>query len=466
MSDATMFSTRFVTTCAEMLQHATHQRRTALRILLLTIGLVLVTGRSMVSRVLMVLGMTARDWSAAYRIFATPRLDIRALRIQVTARWLRCSAPHDPAVLVVDATQLPRVGRKIPGAGYGRAPRTPAWRPGIHHMQRFEGVSGLTPPTADGDSRAIPLWFEPAPTPSSRRWSEHPPRTEWQAALDGVQEVRDTIDILEGGDRALVVVADGAYSGAGIWNGLPANTTWITRCAKNRALYHLPDPNEPAHRGRKRRYGPRGLTPQEQGRDLTGWETWTIRVRGKDRHLRLRVTGPWVVKPAADHPLMLITVSGIERTHGRTRRTRDRMYFLVNAHQTADGWELPYALDQLALWIWQRWEVEVMHRELKSGWGLGDQQQWSPIAASVVIQWVVWVYAVLILTGITWSPSVRQPPRWYHKRRWTPRDLTMQLREELLMSPPRQLTSHGTWFRANPSENTALRVLLAVADAI
>ena len=142
------------------------------------------------------------------------------------------------------------------------------------------------------------------------------------------------------------------------------------------------------------------------------------------------------------------------------------MHFLVNARQTATGWELPYAVSYLALWVWQRWEVEVMHRELKSGWGLGDQQQWSARGAATVTQWVVWVYAVLILTGVSCPPSRRRSPRWYRQRRWTPRDLTMQLREELVTAPPRQLTPHCAWFRSNPTENTALKVLLAVADAI
>ena len=466
MTDATTFSTRFVTTCAEMLRNATRQRRTGLRLLLLTMGLVLVTGRSMISRMLIVMGMGSRDWSAMYRVFSTPRFDIRALRHQVMAHWLRLYAPHDPVVVVVDATQLPRTGRKIPGSGWGRAPRTPPWNPGIHHAQRYEGVSGLTPPTGDGDSRAIPLWFVPAPTPKARPWAQHPPLPEWQAALAGVQVVRDTIDVLEGPDRPLVVTGDGAYSGAGIWNALPPHTTWIARCAKNRALYHLPDPHEPVHRGRKALYGERGLTPQAQGLEHGAWQTCIIRVRGKDRHLRIQITGPWLVKPAAMHPLMLVSIGGIDRGPRRSRRSRDRMHFLVNARQTATGWELPYPVEQLALWVWQRWEVEVMHRELKSGWGLGDQQQWSSRGASMVIQWVVWVYAVLILTGVTCPPPVKQPSRWYRKRRWTPRDLTMQLREELWTAPPRQIRPHCAWFRANPPVNTALNVLLAVADAI
>ncbi|MCO5224948.1 MAG: hypothetical protein M9953_06390 [Thermomicrobiales bacterium] len=97
--------------------------------------------------------------------------------------------------------------------------------------------------------------------------------------------------------------------------------------------------------------------------------------------------------------------------------------------------------------------------------GLGDQQR-GQRGAVTVTQWVVWVYAVLILTGVRCPPSIRHSRRWYRQRRWTPRDLTMQLREELMTAPPRQVTPHCAWFRTNLTENTALKVLLAVADAI
>lgn len=462
MSDASTVSTHFVTTCTTMLQHATRQRRTALRVLVLTIGLVLVTGRAMVSRLLMVTGMATGDWTAAYRVFAQGRIDITDLWQQVTTAWLGLYNDDAPVVVVVDGTQLPRTGRKIPGAGFARAPRTPAWKPGIHHAQRWVGVSGLTPPTVSGDCRTVPLWFMPAPPPTARAWPGHSPMTEWQAGVDGVQWIRD----MTGSSRPLVAVGDGGYSGAGVWNTLPANTTMIARCARNRAVFALPDPDEPPRRGRKRLYGERGLSPQEQGQIRHGWQRCDIVVRGKTRHLRLRVSGPWVIKKAPDHPLMLITIGGIGRTVGKTRRARDMMHFLVNARQTDTGWELPYPLTDLAMWVWQRWEVEVMHRELKSGWGLGDQQQWSPVAAATVTQWVIWAYAVLILTGVTHPPSVRHTRRWYCSRRWTPRDLTLILRQELWCQPPRELTAVQPWFTAKPSQNTALRVLLAVADAI
>ena len=41
----------------------------------------------------------------------------------------------------------------------------------------------------------------------------------------------------------------------------------------------------------------------------------------------------------------------------------------------------------------------------------------SSIAATVVTQWVVWAYAVLILTGVTAPPTVARATRWYRRPR-------------------------------------------------
>ncbi|HSK83314.1 MAG TPA: hypothetical protein VK902_07890 [Rubrobacter sp.] len=41
-------------------------------------------------------------------------------------------------------------------------------------------------------------------------------------------------------------------------------------------------------------------------------------------------------------------------------------------------WVLPYPAHELLTWAWQRWEVEVCHREMKSGFGLGEAQWLGP----------------------------------------------------------------------------------------
>ena len=67
---------------------ATRQRRVGRRLVLLTLGLLVVGGRTMLSRVLLVLGRAETDWSAAYRLFSRGRVDLEVLRREVVRRWL------------------------------------------------------------------------------------------------------------------------------------------------------------------------------------------------------------------------------------------------------------------------------------------------------------------------------------------------------------------------------------------
>jgi len=74
-----------------------------------------------------------------------------------------------------------------------------------------------------------------------------------------------------------------------------------------------------------------------------------------------------------------------------------------------------------------------MHRELKSGFGLGEQQAWSPVVVALVIQWVVWVYACLVLASyLAWGwTRGAGGPRWWRGQRWTARTVARQVRQEL-----------------------------------
>ncbi|MEZ4623240.1 MAG: hypothetical protein R2843_00180 [Thermomicrobiales bacterium] len=128
---------------------------------------------------------------------------------------------------------------------------------------------------------------------------------------------------------------------------------------------------------------------------------YPVLVRGRQISPRVKVTGPWLVKPVPDRPCFLLVVAGVDRGRGTTRRQRAPHFFLVTADRDASGRPvLPLPVAELLAWCWQRWEVEVMHRELKSSCGLGDQQAWSDHGAPTTLEWALWSYALLILTGV------------------------------------------------------------------
>ena len=89
------------------------------------------------------------------------------------------------------------------------------------------------------------------------------------------------------------------------------------------------------------------------------------------------------MKGAPDQPLYLLVVRGLARVRRGHRRQRRPAFWLVSAVRQADGtWALPWPAERLLAWAWQRWEIEVTHRELKCGFGIGEGQCSNPTAAN------------------------------------------------------------------------------------
>jgi hypothetical protein len=424
------------------------QERTHRRLVLLSLALLTSLGRHTITQLLVTLGVGDADWAAWYRLFSTPRVVTSRLGRQTVATLVAVLDRRAPLVVALDATHLYRSGKRMPGTGWVRAAATAVFRRGLARAQRWVGLNGLLPRSAAGDSRAVPLRWIPAPTPKATALAGHPPRKEWEAGVRLLGWLRRTLDSLGQRQRRILAVADGSYSGAALWMALPARVTLLARCARNRALYALKPVDDT---DRRRKYGTRLPTPQQMLAERTGWQTVPILVRGRTVRLRVKVVGPCLVKPAAAVPLFLIVVRGVAARPAHRRRQPTSL--LVNARRDGHGgWMLPYPVAELLGWAWQRWEVEVLHRELKSGFGLGQQQAWSAAGTVAVTQWVVWVYACVVLAGYqAWGyavPAGSRLGRWHAPRRWSLGMLWQQARTELwglTEMQPRFARSPDTW---------------------
>lgn len=412
------------------------QERTFVRLVLLAVACVLGFGRQTLTRWIVTLGLGDQDWTSWYRLFNQSRVHLPTLQATLLAQVLADIPPTESVIAVaVDATQLPRTSRRFPGCGITRAVRGLRWPRGLTLAQRYVGLNVLLPRSSQGDSRAIPLKWLLLRTAKTQPMGTEPERTETQGGRDLVRWMRQQVDACQRVAQRLLVLGDGAYSTAPFLANLPDRVIVLARCARNRALFALPT-YRARGRGRQPRYGERGPTPPATLHETTDWQEVSVVVRGRTIPLTVTVTGPWLVKGAPFQPLALIVVKGIDRGRGTTRRQRDPQFFLVTLELTQeDEWELPLPLDDLLAWAWQRWEVEVMHRELKSGFGLGQQQAWSDRGAAQIIPWVVWLYAVLILTGYrTWGLGPGTEPDlggWYTPRRWSIGRLRQEVRQEL-----------------------------------
>ncbi len=418
---------------------AFRQERTFLRAQALVLGHLFAFARRTITQALLALGLTENDWSAFYRLFSEPRVDYEEL----TRRFFEQTLPHVPAtepyVAVVDGVQLPRSSHKMPGTSWLKHPRTPPFRPGPHRAQRFLHLAALLPASEEGYSRALPLRLEPAFPEKAVAAAGFEPKKQWEAALEGVRWLRESLDAAGREGQRLLVVGDGDFSVAEFRAQLPPEdgVVLLTRCAKNRALYELPKRPEPEkRRGRRRKYGDRTRRPEEWLSKRGGWRSNELSVRGRRVPARWRVEGPFVVKKASERAVFLVVVKGVDRVRAGRRRTRKPAFWMVSALREGERWVLPYPAEELLSWAWQRWEVEVCHREMKTGFGLGEAQCWGPRSAILAVRWRAWCYGLLVLAGFrAWglgAGPIRPAGRWWGgARRWSLGSLWRGYRAEL-----------------------------------
>ena len=88
--------------------------------------------------------------------------------------------------------------------------------------------------------------------------------------------------------------------------------------------------------------------------------------------------------------------SGQKKPHYKHRKPS---FYLVLAVQIDNEWKLPLPVETFLAWLWQSWELQVAHREVKSGFGVGEKQCWNPHASVSSVQWSAWVYALLVLSA-------------------------------------------------------------------
>lgn len=421
------------------------QKRVFNRIVGLVMAELFAFGRHTITQLLLTLGLTDEDWSAWYRLFSQRRFDEEKTGAIMLGEMISEVAEDDPFVVGADGFHVPRCSQKMPGTGWMRGMKTAKFKPGIERGQRFVEGSWLTP-IVNGYARAIPIRCLPAFTAKAVA-SEAGPCTEVEAGLTFLQWTREQMDEAGRSEQMVLTLNDGSYDTLKFWSGLPERTIGVVRTARNRCLYKLPA--DDAHGNCK--YGDKADAPHVWLKQRKGFTYQEVMVRGRSRRMRYRVEGPFVRDGLPDIPLMLIVIGGGKRPSGSRRKQYKPCFFLVSAVLVDGVWSLPLPIADLLAWLWQRWELEIAHRQMKSGLGLGEKQCWNDKATVATVQWSAWVYSLMMLSGFrAWGNDcgVKPPGLWRAQpRRWSFNTLWRGFRKEMWQHP--QFRATWTWSRDN-----------------
>jgi len=231
-------------------------------------------------------------------------------------------------------------------------------------------------------TRALPIRFQEAPRikkPGRRAQPED--WVEYKAAVkrntlshrfvEMAEELRQGLDAAGGARKTLVLAGDGSFCNRICLRAEVQRTEIIVRARRDAVLC------APASLGGRRFYDPNTFTPEQVRQDASPWQQTKVCYGGRRRRVRFKDVATVLWRNAGGRrPLRLLVVAP---TPYRKRKD-SRLYYRRPAYLlTTDLGSQPKALLQI---YFDRWQIEVNHRDEKDTLGVGQAQLWNPIAVA------------------------------------------------------------------------------------
>lgn len=419
------------------------QERSLQRAITLAFGILCGLGRRTITRAIAFQGNTQKDWSADYKVFSRSPWQARALFDPILQEAIQ-EHHLQTIVLSTDDTRVWRNGKHVPDTQWHRDPNGPPFQTNLRWGHRFLQASLVLPlylEDADSSPRSIPVRFEMAPVvkkPSpkaSQTEQEQYRRLKKQKNLSVqfvtlTREIRERLNQTGHQPKRLIQVGDGSFCNRTVlredWEAL--NVSLVVRCRKDIVLCRRAPAQGP------RFYGKTKFTPEEVRRrdNRAQWQTAQIFHGGCYREVRYKELTPVYWQGGArKRPVRLLVVSPVGyRTTKKGRKYYRRPAYLLTTDLTTPAVLLLQA-------YFDRWGIEINHRDEKDILGVGQAQVWNKHSVSKVPALLVAMYSWLLLAGLKcYGPrrtQVYEPlPKWRRgAKRPSCLDLVTLLRKQI-----------------------------------
>jgi len=421
-------------------QRAFPRTRSWRRAVAQALGLLTAFGRRTVSRAIWAQGRQHCDWSADYKLHARVQWQAADLFQPILQRALPlCKGRY--VALAIDDTRLRKTGLHIPHVAYGRDPMSPKFRFNLMLGLRFLHVSVLVPlyRHTKMSPRALPVRFEEAPPlkkprrkASAEEWAAFRAASKQQnlstRSVDLIAGLRRAVDQAHSRLKKILIVGDNSFCNRTLFTAVFDRVELIARARRDIRLCR------PAPAGSRSRYGTEKFTPEQVRQDQRiQWKKARIFYGGQWRQIRYKqVSGVLWQNGARLRPLRLFAIAPIPYyVPGRGRNHYRQPAYLLTTDLQGTARELlqPY---------FDRWQIEVNHRELKDTLGVGQAQLRSAKSVPRQPAFAVAAYSALMLAGlIAFGPE--RGSHYAALPRWRPRahrpsclDLLTLLRKEMV----------------------------------
>lgn len=376
-------------------------------------------GRRMLSRIMLAGGLEGEK-SSEYFLHSRSEWSADELFIPILKEGLFYT-PGKFVGIVADDTSLPKTGNKIKQAFWHRDPLSPKFRINLRRGIRFLQFALALPlyNTHEAAARTIPVLFReatPVKRPRKGRKNYQEEMKDYrelrkthnlsQYALIDIKEMRNRLDVCGATQKTMVLVGDGAFCNRTIFSCQTERLILLVRARKDSRLCRKSE-------SLKRFYDEKTFTPNDVAKDESiDWKQTRLFYGGKKRLVRYKEGSNIYWRTGAKRkPLRLLVVAPTSYRVRKTGRLRYReTVFLFTTLPLGDT----KALLQL---YFDRWQIEVNHREEKDTLGLGQAQLHNPKAVPKQPALVVAAYSALLLAALkAYGPSRTNDyfplPRW------------------------------------------------------
>ena len=419
------------------------QTRTFHRAVRQALGALVCLGRRTLSRIIWTNGGQLRSWAAEYFLHSRSEWEEQKLFAPILQRAL-AFCPGRLIGVAVDDTRLRKTGLCIQQAFYQRDPLSPPFHCNLMRGLRFLQASLLVPlyrRSAVG-SRALPIRFEEVS--AVKRPRRNAPQAEWkqyraavkrfnlsQRFADTMEKLRAALDAAGATAKILVLAVDGSFCNRTVFAKLVRGVELIARARKDIVLCRGAEP------GSRRFYGTTKFTPEQVRQDDSiPWRTTKIFYGGKRRKVDYKEVPEVYWQGGARRRLLRLLV--VRPTRYRKRQS-GRFYYRRPAYLLTTL--LQGSLAQLLQIYFDRWQIEVNHREEKDTLGVGQAQLWNFKSVPKQPALVVASYSGLLLAslqafGAERGQSYAPLPKWRRSaKRPSCLDLITLLRKEITEHP-------------------------------
>jgi hypothetical protein len=419
------------------------QQRSSRRAIRQALGSLVCLGRRTLSRIIWTNGGQDRSWGAEYLLHSRCRWDPQLLFTPIVEAALPfCTGRY--IGVAADDTRLHKTGRCILQAFFQRDPLSPPFHVNLMLGLRFLQASLLVPlyRRSKVGTRALPIRFEEASRVKRPGRKASPEEWKWfraavrrynlsQKFVTMMKDLRLVFDASGASLKILVMAVDGSFCNRTVFAAVPKGVEIVARARKDAVLCFR------ASAGSRRFYGTTKFTPEQVRQDdFIPWKISKLFYGGKRRRVRYKeVSQVYWQGGGRRRTLRLLVVAP---TPYRKRKS-GRLHYRQPAYLlTTDLKARPHTLLQI---YFDRWQIEVNHREEKDTLGVGQAQLWNVDSVPKQPVLAVAAYSALLLASLQAFGAERGEayaplPKWRRSaKRPSCLDLIALLRKEMIEHP-------------------------------